>query len=148
MSTDTPRPERVTLTDEERATILAAVEAVEGECICEHDALADHDSAGCYAVASYFPLVRCDCKRGHGAVSQRTFESVVTAVEDTLAAREQALREEIGVIAADALTIAAALVRSQGEERTHVVDGQKRHLSTIAKGIHQRLARIARGETR
>ena len=106
-TTDTPRPERVTLSDEER------------------EALRETWDFGPFGTEAH----------------------QFAAVERILAAREQALREEIEAIAADALTIAAALVRSQGEDRTHVVDGQKRHLSAIAKGIHHRLATIARHAT-
>lgn len=128
MNTDTPRPERATLTAEERHKRAEEYAAFWWQRETgETDEWADLNA------------------REREAVIENSYAETVV---DWLAAHEQALREEIGVIAADALTIAAALVRSQGEERTHVVDGQKRHLSTIAKGIHQRLARIARGETR
>ena len=91
MTTDTPRPERVTLTDKEREALACVATGHEPDlCDC-CDAYRDNDDRFC-------------------EYAQETF----AAVERTLAARGQALREELAGLA-DALREEADLAARPGQ---------------------------------
>ena len=132
MTTDTPRPERVTLTGEEREALACVATGHEPTlCDCCDDYL-DHDDRFCESARETF-----------------------AAVEHILAARDEALREEVEAELLGELNSEDANAVLYGVTGTHpetysgvTKDEALDRAGELLTRLRALAARIARGETR